>query len=350
MARTNAKFIYDSLRRQIETSLLAPGMNLPGEVSLADSFGASRMTVRKALAQLEREGLIYCRPGVGSFVKELETLPLPCARKVFIAVSGLCGVERHITTNFTAACYEALHRSAQQHNCELVLWNRREFFPETEADAFFCAMLPQEELELASQLARRKPVLLLNRITDRPELSCVAVDYVEATLRVIRRMLQNGARRILFIGGSPHCSGGNYPHYMRERGYRLAHEEAGVALDEALILPMSFYYQDVVERLLRYQPEVVFVSGTRMMSATHTAIEVALPKLKKRPSLFCFDDTREFSGLDGVPVSCGRMPLETMCEHAIRFLAAKARGEQVPESIHEVFPMGYHISDCPFLI
>ena len=61
MPRSTARFIYDSLRKQIETNLFTPGTRLPSEQQLALTFQASRMTVRKALAQLEREGRILCR-------------------------------------------------------------------------------------------------------------------------------------------------------------------------------------------------------------------------------------------------------------------------------------------------
>ena len=46
---------------------------LPGEQALAAEHAVSRMTVRRALAELEREGLIDPAPGAGTFVT-----PAPC--------------------------------------------------------------------------------------------------------------------------------------------------------------------------------------------------------------------------------------------------------------------------------
>lgn len=62
--------IADSLRREIHSRRLAPHVRLPSEPELVRRFGAARETVRRALAQLEREGLIYRRQAVGSFVAE----------------------------------------------------------------------------------------------------------------------------------------------------------------------------------------------------------------------------------------------------------------------------------------
>jgi DNA-binding FadR family transcriptional regulator len=49
---------------------LAPSAALPSETSLAAEFGVVRNTVRRALAQLEREGLIVTLPGRGRVASE----------------------------------------------------------------------------------------------------------------------------------------------------------------------------------------------------------------------------------------------------------------------------------------
>jgi GntR family transcriptional regulator len=56
------------LADEIRASHLAYGGRLPGETTLAERFGVSRNTVRAALAELGRAGLISTRSGKGSFV------------------------------------------------------------------------------------------------------------------------------------------------------------------------------------------------------------------------------------------------------------------------------------------
>lgn len=55
--------IAEQLRERL--AALAPGSALPSETSLAAEFGVVRNTVRRALAELEREGLIVTLPGRG---------------------------------------------------------------------------------------------------------------------------------------------------------------------------------------------------------------------------------------------------------------------------------------------
>lgn len=56
------------LRQAIETGAYAAGDQLPPERQLATSFGAARSTVRRALDQLERAGLVSRRLGSGTYV------------------------------------------------------------------------------------------------------------------------------------------------------------------------------------------------------------------------------------------------------------------------------------------
>lgn len=56
------------LRQAIETGAYAEGDQLPPERQLATNFGAARSTVRRALDQLERAGLVSRRLGSGTYV------------------------------------------------------------------------------------------------------------------------------------------------------------------------------------------------------------------------------------------------------------------------------------------
>ncbi|MFQ5971822.1 MAG: FadR/GntR family transcriptional regulator [Alphaproteobacteria bacterium] len=67
-SRGGAAYIAAQLRQAIADGLYRPGERLPPERRLAHAFGASRTTVRKALAQLADSGLLTRRIGAGTFV------------------------------------------------------------------------------------------------------------------------------------------------------------------------------------------------------------------------------------------------------------------------------------------
>lgn len=60
--------VRDSLTRRIHEDGLKPGMRLPTENELATEYAVARATVREALKQLEQDGLVDVRRGLGRFV------------------------------------------------------------------------------------------------------------------------------------------------------------------------------------------------------------------------------------------------------------------------------------------
>lgn len=64
-----ARQVYLSLSDQISSGRLSDGENLPGEQRLAESFGVSRVTVRRALEALSDAGLVEKRAGSGTTVR-----------------------------------------------------------------------------------------------------------------------------------------------------------------------------------------------------------------------------------------------------------------------------------------
>ena len=63
-----------ALRERIAQGGWEPGVRLPSERELVQTFGCARMTVHRALRELEEEGLIERRQGSGSYVAELHPI------------------------------------------------------------------------------------------------------------------------------------------------------------------------------------------------------------------------------------------------------------------------------------
>lgn len=61
--------LADLLREQIADGRLAPGQVLPSQARLAQTYGLSMVTARRALAVLSAEGLIDVRQGYPSRVR-----------------------------------------------------------------------------------------------------------------------------------------------------------------------------------------------------------------------------------------------------------------------------------------
>src|ERR1700734_1339618 len=62
--------IVDAVKREVGAGRLAPGSALPSFRVLAEELLVSVITVKRAYEELEREGIIYRRQGLGTFVAE----------------------------------------------------------------------------------------------------------------------------------------------------------------------------------------------------------------------------------------------------------------------------------------
>jgi GntR family transcriptional regulator len=62
--------IVDGITREISEGRIAPGAPLPSFRVLAEQLLVSLITVKRAYDDLEREGIIYRRQGLGTFVSE----------------------------------------------------------------------------------------------------------------------------------------------------------------------------------------------------------------------------------------------------------------------------------------
>lgn len=62
--------VIDSIKREIVSGRLPPGSAMPSFRALAESLAVSLITVKRAYEELEREGIIYRRQGLGTFVAD----------------------------------------------------------------------------------------------------------------------------------------------------------------------------------------------------------------------------------------------------------------------------------------
>ncbi|MCD6554719.1 MAG: GntR family transcriptional regulator [Anaerolineae bacterium] len=83
--------LKDALAARIARGEWRPHERLPSERQLCEKFGVSRVTVRQALDELNRAGLVYTTPSKGTFVAE----PRP-SLDVRVSLAGFTEDVRHL--------------------------------------------------------------------------------------------------------------------------------------------------------------------------------------------------------------------------------------------------------------
>lgn len=79
MAWRNSSNVAAQIRRSVTDGTYRRHDRLPASRQLAESFGVARNTLRDALQQLEREGLLEIRPGSGAYVTGIGDQSIPRA-------------------------------------------------------------------------------------------------------------------------------------------------------------------------------------------------------------------------------------------------------------------------------
>lgn len=62
--------IVDGIKRELSEGRLQPGTPLPSFRALAEDLLVSLITVKRAYEELEREGIIFRKQGLGTFISE----------------------------------------------------------------------------------------------------------------------------------------------------------------------------------------------------------------------------------------------------------------------------------------
>ncbi len=102
--------------------------------------------------------------------------------------------------------------------------------------------LRPDDTVLRRMHATGMPYVAFGRLDSFPEASTATVDYEEGARHSTQFLLGRGHRRIAMVK----AFSGFQPGVERRRGYRRALEEAGVAYDPALVIPVNFEAHNII--------------------------------------------------------------------------------------------------------
>jgi len=208
--------VFEHLLASIESGALKAGDRLPSEAELGKMFEASRITVAKAVHDLQRQGLVTRRPGAGTHVLG--------EQKQSGRTFGLLIPELGLTEIFEPICNGMMR--AQFAKPDALLWGNssasvedspraaeqmvESFIEKKVAGVFFAPLELASEKDstnrrIARMLDRAEiPFVLLDRCympyPERSAHDLVGVDNRRAGYIATAHLLEHGARRMVFVG------------------------------------------------------------------------------------------------------------------------------------------------------
>lgn len=243
--------ISDALEEKIQKGELVVGFKLPSEKELCDQWQVSSITVRRSLSELAKKGLIVTRQGLGTFVVKNSHVDKGAVS------SHLLGLVIPSTSDYhNGRIVESIERTARGFGYSLVI--KYSFNDPQEETRSIQMLLDRKVMGLlispvtgdssetlvscAKLTASKTPFVLLDRYLPILTTYYVTTDNIKGGYDVARHLIELGHRRIACLRNMPNTSGDE-----REEGYRKAMEEAGISIDETLILRRLGYESELVK-------------------------------------------------------------------------------------------------------
>lgn len=242
MRRPIHQQVFDVIRNGILDGKYPPGSKLPSEAVLVRQFETSRITVGRALRDLQQQGWIERRAGSGSYVRRQATASAATAEGLAF---GLLIPELGQTQIFEAICRGIAQ--SRQNMGHALLWGNagtpaelcRQFVARNVDGVFFAPVEwgPDRDAVNAGILdafrEARIPVVLLDRdvvpYPGRSDWDLVGIDNRRAGYIVTKHLLDRGAKRVCFWAKPDSAPTVD----ARIAGYREASGDRAVCADPA---------------------------------------------------------------------------------------------------------------------
>ncbi len=226
--------IVNRLLEEIQDGTLPPGSKVPSQNRLAEMFGVSTITSRRALAELERMGVINRIQGKGSFVMEAPKSKGNKGSIGFLIQYNLSD-SRQLYNPILAAALRSAGESASRHGFEVsfhTLGTEEPFRDIGRHQAWIlCGNLARETVEAVAE--RGAVAVTVNTYFPDLGVPFLSFDNVAGGFIATSHLIELGHREIAFVGPQ-------LPRYNqfggRLRGYELALEQHGVSVNQEWII------------------------------------------------------------------------------------------------------------------
>jgi GntR family transcriptional regulator, arabinose operon transcriptional repressor len=334
--------IYETIKEAISTGGYRTGQRLPSEAELGKTFATSRLTVNRALRELQLGGLIERRVGSGSYVS---------ASKSTGYAFGLLIPELGSTEIFEPICRGMAEVQLAEHH--VLLWGRspsdasameaqarescRQWIANKVAGVFFAPLeLTGQKDAVNDRIAdlfesAGIPLVLIDRdlvrYPQRSKHDVVGIDNRRAGYVLTDHLIQSGCRRLLFVGrhrSAPSC-------VARAVGFREAVQDAGLDFTDELVLHQSNPSDpgEVRAFMARLKPDGIVCSNDFTAAQLMRTLEALSIRVPDDVRMGGFDDVK-YASLLPVPLTTIHQPCSDIGAAAIRAMVERVHSPQLP--------------------
>ena len=333
--------VLTALRRDIQSGRLGRGQRLPSEAELVRQFGASRITVGRAMRELQVAGLVERRAGSGTYVRGLSQaaalsfgLLIPDLGETDIFEPVCQGMMASPLAREHALLWGSLQHSESREDDALRLC--RQYIDRRVSGVFFAPLelTPAKDgvnQRIAEALdGARIPLVLLDRTIApyprRGHHDLVGIDNRRAGYVITEHLLNLGAKRIGFVAlpnAAPTVD-------AREAGYREALFTRNAPIEAELVHRIDPDSGDQVSALMQAaKPDAIVCANDRTAARLmHTLLRLRY-RIPEDVRLVGIDDVQVASVLP-VPLTTLRQPTRQIGDAALAAMLERIARPQLP--------------------
>ena len=261
--------IVNHIREQLASGALQGGDKLPTENGMIEQYGVSRQSVRRAVHELETQGIIRTIQGSGSYITGRSPVR---SNKIALALtnyegqvfsSKVRGINRileqkgfisnlFVMDNAVSKENQILETLLQENYAGMLLDGTQSLIPRTDTSLF-------------QRIVRELPCIMVDSVYPGLGLPSVMIDDEAGGYMATRHLIEKGHRNIAYIGRVDYVQSIN-----RYKGYVRALREQN----------LPFSDQNVFFYIFTQSPYIYDGSMSRLLLET----------LKRCTAVFCFND------------------------------------------------------------
>ncbi len=349
--------IREIIRRQIENGEKRPMEPLPPEDILCKEYQVSRITIKKALEDLKKEGYIIRIKRKGTFVNFEK--PQKEKKETFkIERKTIAFIVPDIEDTFISEIYQGIQKLSIENGYQVVIFSSDK---NIEKEVANIELLEESNIEgaiifpywgrfNASQILGLKkrsfPFVLIDRYFRDIETDTVIVDNYKGAYQAVKHLIDLGHKKIAHIMGVD-CTANE----DRFEGYRAALNRANISYNPSLVKKIKPFetegslrfepddiggYKQALALLSRKgRPTAIFTGNDHIALACYNLIKELGLKVPDDVALVSFDDLKFSSHLE-VPLTTVRQPKYEIGKKACEILIKKIKGQRVKDKVEQV--------------
>jgi len=329
MAKSTPKYILveNKIKQAIKNREFID--KLPGERTLAKTFGYSYMTIRKAIDNLVTEGIIYKVPTRGAFVADRKT-----AKKKTNVIGYFLdnNIVAGLTSPYYSLIFDALEKQATKHGYSLIYFSD---FKDTNSikrmarvDGVIASCFPRIE-NVIHEINNTAPMVVIDNSSSDKTIPSIIIDNFNAVTDTLDYLYKLGHRRIGFMTGLEDSDVGK----NRYAGYKSGLTKHGLKFNKNLVFKGNFSYESGLTGAdyflsLKNPPTAIMCANDSMAIAALGKIIQNGSTVPDDISIIGFDDIAVASQIHP-PLTTISAPIAKIAELAVDMLISQIQNREI---------------------